>query len=126
MMMSEEEILKSYDEAQNKSQQIGILADLNVTDKKEIREILKNNGREVPYGRKVAQTKEGAEPEEKKETGNPRERKEEIPDSVRDVLEDELDRIRNEIQRLFKRQEEIDGFLRRKHDESRQDKGICS
>ena len=45
---------------------------------------------------------------------------------MRDVLEDELDRIRNEIQRLFKRQEEIDGFLRRKHDESRQDKGICS
>ena len=44
MQMTENEIVKSYKQSTKKVQQIGILADLNLCTKKEIRAILEKNG----------------------------------------------------------------------------------
>lgn len=44
MMMTEREIVKSFREAKNKRQQIGILADLNCCDSSIIKDILRENG----------------------------------------------------------------------------------
>jgi hypothetical protein len=46
--MTENEIVKSYKQATKKVQQIGILADLNLCSKKEIRDLLEQNGCDVP------------------------------------------------------------------------------
>lgn len=48
MQMTDGEILRSYNNAESKSKQIGILADLNATTKDEIKKILLVNGVEFP------------------------------------------------------------------------------
>lgn len=47
MVMTNEEIVRDYGQARNKSKQIRILADLNQTTKAEIRQILASEGAEV-------------------------------------------------------------------------------
>lgn len=47
MQMTESEIVRSYRRADKKREQIKILAELNLCDKKTIREILRRNGEEV-------------------------------------------------------------------------------
>ena len=47
MVMTNEEIVRDYLQARNKSKQIRILADLNQTTKAEIRQILASEGAEV-------------------------------------------------------------------------------
>ena len=49
MQMTINEIVKSYKQATKKVQQIGILADLNLCSKKEIRDLLEQNGCDVPH-----------------------------------------------------------------------------
>ena len=50
MNMTEKEIVKNYREAKNKKLQIEILADLNVTNKDEIKAILKKHGVDLRGG----------------------------------------------------------------------------
>ena len=49
MQMTTSEIVKSYKQSKKKVQQIGILADLNLCSKKEIRDLLEQNGCDVPH-----------------------------------------------------------------------------
>ena len=65
MMMSHEEIVRSYKNAKSKSKQIGILADLNATTKEEIKKILLIKGVELPKAGRPK--KEVATPEPKPE-----------------------------------------------------------
>ncbi len=54
MQMTETEIVKSYRRAEKKREQIKILSELNLCDKKTIREILRRNGEDVSEpGKKV-------------------------------------------------------------------------
>ena len=55
--MTENEIVRSYQEAKNKKQQIGILADLNNTTSDRIKEIIENAGALVKPGRPKATVK---------------------------------------------------------------------
>ena len=48
MQMSDQEIIRSYDKAAKKREQVRILAELNACPKETIREILRAAGREVP------------------------------------------------------------------------------
>ena len=47
MIMSDNEIVRNYQEAKNKKAQIEILADMNCCQKKDICEVLSNNGVEI-------------------------------------------------------------------------------
>ena len=49
MQMTVSEIVKSYNHAENRQKQISILAELNACSKAQIREILEQNGCEVPH-----------------------------------------------------------------------------
>ena len=72
MQMTENEIVKSYKQATKKVQQIGILADLNLCTKKEIRAILESHGCEVPhYGNRYTKPKETSKPTKSKEPNKP-------------------------------------------------------
>jgi len=72
MQMTENEIVKSYKQATKKVQQIGILADLNLCSKKEIRAILEKNGCEVPhYGNRYTKPKENSKQTKPKKTEQP-------------------------------------------------------
>lgn len=48
MQMSEQEIVKSYEKATKKRDQIKILSELNACSREDIREILRAHGCEVP------------------------------------------------------------------------------
>ena len=49
MQMTESEIVRSYNHAENRQKQIKILSELNACSKAQIREILERNGCEVPH-----------------------------------------------------------------------------
>lgn len=49
MQMTDNEIVRSYQHAKNRTKQISILAELNACSKAEIRDILEKNGEEVPH-----------------------------------------------------------------------------
>lgn len=49
MQMTDNEIVRSYQHAQNRTKQISILAELNACSKAQIRDILEKNGEEVPH-----------------------------------------------------------------------------
>lgn len=68
MQMTESEIIKSYNHAENRQKQIKILSELNACSKAQIREILERNGCEVPhYGnRYTGKVKEEPKKEPKK------------------------------------------------------------
>lgn len=68
MQMSEGEIVRSYNHAENRQKQIKILSELNACSKAQIREILERNGCEVPhYGnRYTGKVKEEPKKEPKK------------------------------------------------------------
>lgn len=94
MEMKPSEILQSYENAQYKTKQIGILAELNACSKDEITEILKEMGAELPkrkYQKKEEPTKEPEKKEweepELKALPEPRE----IPQSIQLVLYERLD-----------------------------------
>ncbi|SCY04113.1 hypothetical protein [Butyrivibrio sp. INlla14] len=90
MEMKPSEILQSYENAQYKTKQIGILAELNACSKEEITEILKEMGAELL--KRKYQKKEEKEPE-KKEWEEPELLPEprEIPQSIQLVLYERLD-----------------------------------
>lgn len=57
MQMTEAEIVRSYQSAAKQTQQIKVLAELNLCEKKDIREILEKHGCSVPhYGNRYTKT----------------------------------------------------------------------
>ena len=68
MQMTESEIVRSYNHAENRQKQIKILSELNACSKAQIREILERNGCEVPhYGnRYTGKVKEESKKEPKR------------------------------------------------------------
>ena len=77
MQMSEGEIVRSYNHAENRQKQIKILSELNACSKAQIREILERNGEEVPhYGnRYTGKVKEEPKKEPKRSSVRMSERK---------------------------------------------------
>ena len=77
MQMSEGEIVRSYNHAENRQKQIKILSELNACSKAQIREILERNGCEVPhYGnRYTGKVKEEPKKEPKRSSVRMSERK---------------------------------------------------
>ena len=77
MQMTESEIVRSYNHAENRQKQIKILSELNACSKAQIREILERNGCEVPhYGnRYTGKVKEEPKKEPKKSSVRMSERK---------------------------------------------------
>ena len=94
MEMKPSEILQSYENAQYKTKQIGILAELNACSKDEITEILKEMGAELPK-RKYQKKEEPEKEPEKKEWEDPELLPEprEIPQSIQLVLYNRLDEL---------------------------------
>lgn len=117
-MMSNAEIVRSYRNAENKSKQIGILAELNATDKQTIKGILLAEGVELPKpGRKASKPKEEVavtpEPEARPEPAN-----NQIPNTVRILTKERLDEIatkvnyhRDRIIELERERRELEEFL---------------
>ena len=77
MQMTDNEIVRSYQHAANRTKQISILAELNACSKAQIREILERNGCEVPhYGnRYTGKVKEESKKEPKRSSVRMSERK---------------------------------------------------
>lgn len=77
MQMTESEIVRSYNHAENRQKQIKILSELNACSKAQIREILERNGCEVPhYGnRYTGKVKEEPRKEPKRSSVRMSERK---------------------------------------------------
>lgn len=77
MQMTESEIIRSYNHAENRQKQIKILSELNACSKAQIREILERNSCEVPhYGnRYTGKVKEEPKKEPKKSSVRMSERK---------------------------------------------------
>ena len=67
MEMKPSEILQSYENAQYKTKQIGVLAELNACSKDEITDILKEMGAELPKRKYRKKEEPAKEPERKKE-----------------------------------------------------------
>ena len=68
MMMSNLEIASTYRQAKQPLKQIGILADLNGVSRKEIAEILRAQGCELPARYKTAQEKAKADPSQSRQS----------------------------------------------------------
>lgn len=101
--MTKQEICKEYREAKNKSQQIEILADLNLCTKEDIVKLLKDEGEEVAVRkpRKQRQQKKVVAPVINTS----------IPDFVLDALYEKLERIDREIKEKEKDYKRIVVFI---------------
>lgn len=122
MEMSEQEILSNYRQAKNKSAQIGILAELNICEKKMIIEILERHGIKVG-GTKMAGRKKNIEIKEVNEVVKAVEEKvesaivneipeavqqvEKVPESIKEILEEHRESLEN---RAISLQRSIDDF----------------
>ena len=65
MEMKPSEILQSYENAQYKTKQIGVLAELNACSKDEITDILKEMGAELPKKKYQKKEEPAKEPEKR-------------------------------------------------------------
>lgn len=116
MQMSKSEIVKSYREAASKSNQIGILADLNACPKEYIEKILKEAGvlgsskkkaakkEEVPRVTKAKVSRKKAEPEASGETeaGGDEDRDVYVSREISRLLCEGIDRLEDSIESLEK------------------------
>lgn len=132
MQMSNEEIVRRYREAKDKGKQIGILADLNACDKKQIRDILVAGGisyRTLPRERKETKTaakttgtpkknaiKTEKEPEKPANTQSDEISNKqsclEIPDLVKKIVTEKMIEIQENIDRDSMMLKELDTFMK--------------
>lgn len=87
--MTAKEICRKYDETADKEEMIQILADVEGCTKKDIMELLKNNGRSVPVIKKPGQKRKV-----KKEVLDS------LPEVVKEAIADKLDIIDSRIKEL--------------------------
>ena len=128
MQMTNEEIIRDYKLANNKSSQIAILADLNCCSKEDIKKILQEGGIELQKRTKSAPKKKIAptKPVKVQEEDDCVEELEEIieefpedventhlPKSVRIILEERLTVIEDVIRDCQSEYQEIVNFLKR-------------
>lgn len=130
LMMPEAEIISSYEDAKNPSKQIRVLADLNCTTAKAMREWLISKGCQVPEDKRfkdkeakvLAEVKEETSPEAvvtlynndgsvaeqipKKGTG-----KIEVPESIRRILNERRRHLIEQIKKLQSEVNDINGFI---------------
>ena len=93
MQMTEAEIVRSYQHAENRTKQISILAELNACSKAEIRDIREKNGEEVPhygnrYTGKVKEVTEASGSKRKRTSvrmSERRKKKNELKEAVEDI-----------------------------------------
>ena len=93
MQMTESEIVRSYNQADKKREQIKILSELNCCEKSVIRQILRDNGIQVAEpGNRYTKNKES-----KPEPKQPEPEKLTVPESVVSFVEMEIRKIDREI-----------------------------
>lgn len=120
MQMTEGEIVRSYKEAKNKSQQVGILAELNCCSKEKIIEILKQEGtpsRELPRQRKkkdlvdtsIVVTKKNLEI--KKMAVVEEKNKKQLPEAVKEAISKQMIEEQEAIDRHSQRLKELNDYL---------------
>lgn len=125
MEMSKEEIVRRYKEAKKKSGMIQILAELNGTSKTEIRKVLTEFGITLPgnpnFGTPQARIKKQIRKEDTMATlltdtgetiNDERETKFKLPKEIRDILEDNLKTVREQIAVLAEKENTIETFLK--------------
>lgn len=119
MQMTEGEIVRSYKEAKNKSQQVGILAELNCCPKEKIIEILKEAGtpsRELPRQRKKKDLVDTAiavakKKEELKMAAVEEKNKKSLPESVKEAISKQMIEEQEAIDRHSLRLKELNDYL---------------
>lgn len=119
MQMTNEEIVRNYNEAKNKTAQIGILADLNCCPKSEIRNILREAGIKLSgnpnFGKATIKKKPKAKDELKAAAEEIEKQEEEktkrIPDVVRHQLLEDIKKLDEEIGELLKKKKELLDFV---------------
>lgn len=127
MQMTEKEIVKNYIESKNKTAQVGILADLNLTDKETIKEILKQNGISYPPKRGVKTKEEqevykkimSEEPQKaviKKTVKNeniedPKAAAGNVPDIVLQMVNEKIYEMQEELEAIIAHEKELNGKL---------------
>ena len=96
--MSAKEICRKYNESADKVEMIQILAEVNVCTKRDIIELLKNNGCEVPEECLSGKKKSA--------------KKNQMPDVVKEALAEKMDRIDKRIKELEPYKQEYDELER--------------
>lgn len=116
MQMKPGEIVRNYQEAKNKADQVQILAELNACEKEEIITILKEAGispKELPRNRK--KTEAGKEKEATEQVAAVEDKKEDkpaMPDIVQEALCKQMAIEQEAIDHHSRRLKELDAFLK--------------
>ena len=127
MQMTDREIVKEYIEARYKTVQVGILADLNCTDRNTIIQILRDNGITYPP-KKGAKTKEEQEAYDKimdeepkkaviKKTvkneniEDPKAAAGNVPDIVLQMVNEKIYEMQEELEAIIAHEKELNGKL---------------
>ena len=118
ILMSKEEILRSFKEAKNKTNQIKVLADMNCTTSKEMRNWLIENGAEVPEDKRFKnnhqpKNKDIIEYNVKEDETLNKSNSKEIPDSIRKILAERRSHLLNNIRKMQSEVDDIDSFIGR-------------
>ena len=115
MQMTEAEIVRSYKQADKKREQINILSELNLCDKKTIREILRKNGVDVaePGPKEPAPKKTTQKAERDPDQEVP------VPEVVMEFARAHLDVLQSRIKgldlekaRVEKQHKQLSGWIR--------------
>lgn len=136
MEMTPQEIAKEYREAKDKGNQIKILADENLTDRKEIVKILKEQGEitdKVPRARGArAKAEKGTEASDKVAAVVKEVAAVHIPESVKHALEREMVNMQNDIdskkddiKKLKEHIDDIKHYIEKKEDQMKEIMEFC-
>lgn len=111
MEMKPSEILQSYQNAQYKTKQIGILAELNACSKEDIEEILKQMGAELPKRKYQKKEEPAAEPirePEKKTWEEPKMEQPGIPELIMNILLEKMEELDAKLANIEKEKKQYE------------------
>lgn len=121
MQMTIGEIVRNYKQAKDKRAQIKILAELNTCDVEDIKQILRDNGMDlrsgsyrlkagtnVPEQKTVPPMPKNTEPEPAADGNSERIK---VPDTIRKILEEDLNTIEKQLGELVEKRIAIKEFL---------------
>ena len=112
ILMPKEEILRSFKEAKNKTNQIKVLADMNCTTSKEMRNWLIEHGADVPEDKRFRNNNQSNDKKintEETKTEN----KQQVPESIRKILAERRSHLLNNIRKMQSEVDDIDNFIGR-------------
>ena len=111
LLMPSDEIIASYKDAKDKKKQISILADMNCTTTKEMRNYLLEQGLSVPEDKRFKDSTISEQKEVPSMSAVVEPVKPEVPESIRKILHERRKHLIEQIKKLQSEVNDINAFI---------------